>query len=100
MLKHIVMWKFKEVADGSTKEENLRKAKALLDALPPKIPQIKLFEAGIDILHSDSSYDLVLISGFDDDASLVAYQKHPDHVTVVEFLRKVQMSKVVVDFGS
>ncbi len=98
MLKHIVMWKFKESAEGATREENLRKAKSLLDALPPRIPQIKIFEVGIDILHSDSSCDLVLISGFDDDTSLVAYQNHPDHVAVVEFLRKVQAAKVVVDF--
>ena len=98
MLKHIVMWKFKEAAEGATKEENLRKAKSLLDALPPTIPQIKTFEVGIDTLHSDTSYDLVLISGFDDEASLVTYQKHPEHVAVVEFLRNVQADKIVVDF--
>ncbi len=98
MLKHIVMWKFKEAAEGATKEENLLKAKSLLDALPPGIPQIKMFEVGIDILHSDTSYDLILISGFDDESSLVAYQKHPEHVAVVEFLRKVQAAKIVVDF--
>lgn len=100
MLKHVVMWKFKEVAEDAAKEENLRKAKSFLDSLPPMIPQIKLFEVGIDMLHSDTSYDLILISGFDDEVSLLTYQKHAEHVTVVKFLRKVQAAKIVVDFYS
>lgn len=99
MLKHIVMWKFKEAAEGAAKEENLRKAKTLLESLPAKIPQIKSFEVGIDILHSDSSYDLVLTSGFDNENFLSIYQKHPEHAAVVEFLCKVQAAKKVVDYN-
>lgn len=98
MLKHIVMWKFKETAKGTSKEENLRKAKELLDSLPSEIPAIGGFEVGIDILHSDSSYDLVLNSSFNNRDELVAYQTHPLHVKVVEFLRKVQVGKTVVDY--
>jgi hypothetical protein len=98
MLKHIVMWKFKDAAEGSAKSENLRRAKTLLDALPEKIAHIKSFEVGVDILHSDSSYDLVLNSAFDNHETLVAYQRHPEHVSVVDFLRKVQIGKVVVDY--
>jgi hypothetical protein len=98
MLKHIVMWKFKEAAEAAGKDENLRKAKALLDSLPPIIREIKGFEVGIDFLHSDSSYDLVLISTFENAVTLAAYQTHPEHVRVVEFLRKVHAGKVVVDY--
>jgi hypothetical protein len=98
MLKHIVMWKFKEEAEGARKEENLGKAKALLDSLPLKIAEIKSFEVGIDVLHSDSSYDLVLYSAFENNDALVAYQRHPEHMKVVEFLRKVQVGKSVVDY--
>ena len=32
MIRHIVMWKFKEMAEGATKAENLRKVKGLLEA--------------------------------------------------------------------
>jgi hypothetical protein len=95
MIKHIVMWKFQEGAD---KAGNLRKAKALLDALPAKIPAIRGFEVGIDVLHSAASYDLVLNSTFDSKETLVAYQSHPEHVKVVEFLSSVQSGKVVVDY--
>ena len=92
------MWKFKETAEGLTREENLRKAKNLLDSLPAQIPAIAGFEVGIDILHSESSYDLVLNSSFENKEQLVAYQTHPAHVKVVEFLRKVQTAKTVVDY--
>ena len=37
MIRHIVMWKFKEMAEGATKAENLRKVKSLLEALPDTI---------------------------------------------------------------
>jgi hypothetical protein len=40
----------------------------------------------------------VLSTEFDDRAALVAYQQHPEHVTVVEFLRKVQSARMVVDY--
>ena len=100
MINHIVMWKFRDVAEGANKAESLRKAKSLLDSLPLKIQLIKHYETGLDTLHTDSSYDLVLISQFADADALRAYQTHPEHVNVVEFLRKVHVSKVAVDFES
>ena len=30
MVKHIVMWKFKDVAEGATKQENILKVKSML----------------------------------------------------------------------
>jgi hypothetical protein len=100
MIHHIVMWKFKEAAEGTSKAENLQKAKAMLESLVPKIPAIKFFHVGIDVLHSETSYDLVLISKFENTLSLAAYQSHPEHVKVVEFLRKVHQSKIAVDCES
>lgn len=38
MIRHIVMWKFKEMAEGATKAENLRKVKSLLEAC--RIPSL------------------------------------------------------------
>lgn len=98
MLKHIVMWKFKDAAEATDKDENLRTAKTLLDSLPPIIGEIKSFEVGIDTLHSDSSYDLVLISTFENAVTLAAYQTHPEHLKVIKFLRKVHAGKIVVDY--
>lgn len=98
MLKHVVMWKFRDEAEGVDRKENLRQAKSMLDSLPGKIPAIRNFEVGIDVLHGTASYDLVLISAFEDAQGLLVYQTHPAHMDVVKFLRKVQSDKVVVDY--
>ena len=41
MIKHIVMWKFKDEAEGLTKTENIQKVKSMLEALPQKIDFIR-----------------------------------------------------------
>ena len=97
MVRHIVMWKFRATAEGRTREENLSKAKVLLESLKNHIPEIRSLEVGIDVSHTDSSYDLVLLSEFTDARALSAYQKHPAHVDVVEFLRKVHGGRIIVD---
>lgn len=98
MLKHIVMWKFKEFADGALRTQNLHHAKTLFEALPAKIPQIKKLEVGSSVEHSDQSYDFVLISEFENQDALKQYQIHPEHVKVVDYLGRVQTVKAVIDF--
>ncbi len=97
MLKHIVMWKFREFADGALRTQNLHHAKTLFEALPAKIPQIKMLEVGSAIEHSDQSYDFVLIAEFTDRDGLKEYQAHPEHMKVVDFLSRVQAGKAVID---
>jgi len=98
MLKHVVAWKFKETAENVPKEENLQRAKALLEGLKDTIAEIRSIEVGIDSMKTRQSYDLVLVSEFDSVEALLVYQTHPDHVAVGEFIRKVQSSRVVVDY--
>lgn len=97
MVRHIVMWKFKANAEGAARSENLTRAKALLESLREKIPEIRYLQVGIDLCRTEASYDLVLTSEFADTEALRAYQRHPDHLRVVEFLRKVHEGRVVVD---
>ena len=98
MIRHIVCWKFLDSAQGAPKGENLRRAKGMLDALPRSIPEILALEVGIDTAHGETSGDLVLTGSFASQASLEAYQRHPEHQKVVVFLRNVQVSKFVVDY--
>ena len=41
MIKHIVIWRLFDFAEGNTKKENALKLKEMLLSLPSKIPQIK-----------------------------------------------------------
>jgi len=98
MIRHIVCWRFLDQAGGESKAENLRRAKTMLDALPASIPEILSLEVGIDVTHGAGSFDLALDGTFASAATLESYQRHPDHLGVVTFLRLVQKEKCVVDF--
>ena len=98
MIRHIVCWKFLDHAEGASKAENLRKAKSMLDELPRKIPGILSLEAGIDVTQGLRSFDLALNGTFASAPVLEAYQRHPEHLNVVAFLRLVQSEKTVVDY--
>lgn len=84
MLVHIVMFQFKE----ENKESNLIRVKEMLEALPSKIDSLKSMEVGIDISHSDRSFDMVLTSMFEDQVGLDVYVPHPAHQEVVSVIKE------------
>ena len=98
MVKHIVMFRFKDFAEGNPKVENIKKFKSMLEELPAKIPFIRLYEIGINYWQSERAYDMVLVSGFDTKDDLEAYRVNPDHVKVADFVNKVREASHVVDY--
>lgn len=98
MIKHIVMWKLKDYAEGLSKEENAKKIKSMLEALRDKITQISSLEVGINVNSSGMAYDAVLVSEFEDMQKLDEYKKHPDHVAVSNYVSKVREGRAVVDY--
>jgi len=94
MVVHIVMFSFKE----ENRDENLQKAKVLLEALVEKIEALKSMEVGLDFMHSERSFDLVLTSKFDDKEGLSVYATHPAHLEVVSFIKEVTEGAKVVDY--
>jgi hypothetical protein len=98
MLKHIVMWKLKDAAEGASKKENALKIKASLEQLKSKIKEVKFLEVGISISDAPDFYDVVLTTEFEDAKDLETYQKNPDHVKAAEFIGKVRLERKVVDY--
>lgn len=99
MIKHIVMWKLKEHAQGAGKLENASKLKSRLEALPQSIKELKFVEVGINFNSSDAAFDVVLYSEFENKQDLQAYQKHPEHQKLIkDFLDEVRVDKKVVDY--
>lgn len=98
MIKHIVMWKLKEVAECGDRLQNARKMKHDLEALKTKIPQIRHIEVGLNSIPSDASYDVALYSEFDSEKDLEIYQKHPEHLKVADFIAKARERRAVVDY--
>ena len=96
MVKHIVMWKLEEVAEGNTREDNARLIKQGLEALNGVIEGILTLEVGKNI--NPKGFDLVLYSEFVSQEALKAYDQHPEHLKMREFIRKVITERVVADY--
>lgn len=95
MITHIVLFKLKDCSP-----RNIEKARDVLLSMKGKIPQLRHLEVGIDVLHSERSYDLALVTKFDSLEELQAYQAHPVHVEVAKYMTSVRESAVAVDYES
>ena len=97
MIRHVVLWKFKDSAQSASKEENMKLASERLYALRPIIPELRRMEIGADISHTEMSYDLFLLTEFDSVEDMKIYAEHPAHKEVSKFIRSVIESRVVLD---
>ena len=98
MLHHVVMWKFKDIAEGKTREENLDIVKAGLEALPPKIPFLKSIDVKKDVTRGERNFDMMLTAVFETKEDLSAYVVHPDHKKVSSYVAKVASARGAVDY--
>ena len=97
MIRHVVMWKLKDDAEGRSKTENMEYIRDQLYALRPVIEEIKRMEIGFDVSGTDMSMDLLLLTEFDSVEALNVYAKHPAHVQVSNYVCKVILTRVVLD---
>lgn len=93
MLKHIVMWKFKE-----GERENMMLFRERLLALKGQIPEIRAMEVGVNVIPSERSYDAVLVAEFDSPEALKSYSVNPLHKAVSDFCKTIRTSSVSVDY--
>jgi len=96
MFTHIVFFK---LADPTP--VNVEKARNLLLNMEGKIPQLKFLEVGVDLLHTERSYDISLITKFECKNDMDAYQVHPFHVNeVLAKLKPMLKGSAAVDYES
>ena len=93
MIRHIVLFKIKD----EFKSEIPQLVKNFED-MRGRIEGMLELQAGADILHSERSYDLALITVFQDRASFDAYQTHPVHLPVKKRMHEVRSASVACDF--
>lgn len=95
MITHIVFFKLKDRSPRS-----VEKTRDVLMGLKSRIPQLRQLEVGTDVLHSERSYDLALVTKFDSLEELEIYQKHPVHVEMAKYMTSVRESAIAVDYES
>jgi len=98
MIKHIVMWKLKEQAEGADRATNARKMKELLDACAGIVPGILKLEVGLAQPGLEATYDVVLYSEFASRDALDAYQEHPQHQALKPFFGAVREARQCMDY--
>ncbi len=97
MIRHVVMWKFKENAEGKSRYENMEIVRDSLYSLTSLISVIRRMEIGIDISKTDASMDMLLLTEFDSIEDLKSYATDPEHLRVGEYIKKVVDTRVVHD---
>jgi quinol monooxygenase YgiN len=98
MIKHIVMWKLKDHAEGADRAANAVEMKRRLDACANVVPGILMFEVMLAQPGLEATYDVVLYSEFADKAALEAYASHPTHKALVPFIGAVREARQCMDY--
>jgi hypothetical protein len=98
MIKHIVMWKLKDFAEGADRAANAVKMKNMLDGCAALVPGTLKFEVALAQPGLEATYDVVLYSEFDSRESLAAYGDHPTHQAVKPFIGAVRESRQCMDY--
>ena len=98
MIKHIVMWKLKDEAEGAGRAANAREMKRRLDECAQIVPGMLAFEVSLAQPGLEATYDVVLYSEFADKAALAAYAAHPTHQALVPFIGAVREARQCMDY--
>lgn len=94
MIKHIVCFKLKDPSP-----EHCREAAQVLRSMQGRVPEVLDLEVGVDFLHSERSFDLILQVTLADRAALARYQEAPYHVDVVKkHMHAVREASIAVDY--
>ncbi len=96
MVRHIIIWDFKDDLSLEQRAEFSQKIKNGLEGLVGVIEGLRTVMVYTDIL-STSTGDIMLDSVFDDEAALAYYAEHPAHVAVKEIVHAAVKSRKCVD---
>ncbi|NQX49827.1 Dabb family protein [Paenibacillus tritici] len=93
MIKHIVFFKLKDRSP-----EQVAETVAVLRNMEGRIPQLLSIEVGADLIHSERSFDIALVTVVASMEDLQAYQVHPAHKEVIAHINEVKELSVAVDY--
>ena len=105
MIKHIVCFKLKDNSlEECEKAANILKflpkpTLSFLKSMEGNVPLLRGIEVGVDFLHSQRSYDIILQVKLDDRNALEEYQNDEYHCSVVKkHMHSVAETSVAIDY--
>ena len=93
MLTHVVLFRFPDLSVAAECRDRML-------AMKGRIPALLDIEVGVDIVRSDRSFDLALITRHEDLDGMQAYQVHPVHQELLAWVKPRVQQAVAVDFVS
>lgn len=93
MIKHIVMYKLIDAT-----EQNKLALKEKFMSMKGKIDVLLDIEAGVDVLLSQRSYDVVLVCTFNSLEDMTIYKNSEVHIPVMNYVHSVVKESHSVDF--
>ena len=93
MIKHIVMFKL-----ATKNPSTVEKAVAALESLRDGIETLRFLEIGVDYFGSDRSYDIILVTHFENNEGLETYRHHKVHAPVIKTMKELCSNSITVDY--
>ena len=90
MIRHVVLLKLSDPADAAETVQRLQ-------ALAGRCAGLLTMEAGLDVLRTEASYDVALVTTHTDLDGLRAYAEDPVHGEFLAWVRPRLSGRVVVD---
>lgn len=99
MIKHIVLWTLKEDTPFGKKEEAKMLLRGKLLALKDTITEIRAIDVKFNISeNAQDNFDICLSAEFDSYQDLDIYQKHEEHLKVVEIVKQLRIDRACIDY--
>jgi hypothetical protein len=98
MINHVVLFKLKNYESQSQKQNIIGSIEEALLSLKNKIAELKYIEVGVNYELDTKSYDICLISHFENTEHLDAYRIHPEHLEVAKLIGQHAVERAAVDF--
>ena len=90
MIRHVVLMKLHDRSDAV-------EAKERLESLVGRVPELRTMEVDLDVLGTEASYDLCLVTTHDSAEDLDAYANHALHLDFRSWVGPRLAGRVVVD---
>lgn len=97
MVKHIVLWNFKEELTAEERIVAGEQIKHNLEVLKTQIAGVTELKVEINEMEG-SNKDIALLSVFESADALAAYQIHPAHVQAGQYIKTVTTDRVCFDY--
>lgn len=97
MVKHVLLFKLRDMSTPAEKMEVMQEIKRRLEGLKETVPAIETIEVGINA-NPKEEFDIALVSTHADWDALAAYRDDPNHVEVARFIGQYREARSCADF--